>query len=75
MTGVAKYVGDLLKPLLTVLVTVIAGAFLLSVVWPAADIWIEGRVPAWARLDPAVELVRSWLGIHRPVEERPWWRF
>ena len=68
------YLADLLKPILTILVTVVAGAFILSVAWPAADQWIESVLPVWARLDPVIEQCRTWLGIHQP-EETPWWRF
>lgn len=68
------YLADLLKPILTILVTVVAGAFILSVAWPAADLWIESVLPVWARLDPVIEQCRAWLGIHQP-EEAPWWRF
>lgn len=69
-----KFIGDLLKPILTILVTVFAGAFILSVAWPAGDAYIQQYLPVWERLDPAIAQVREWLGIHQP-EEAPWWRF
>jgi len=69
-----KFIADLFKPILTILVSVLTGAFLLSVFWPAADQWITAHVPAWAHLSPAIEQVREWLGVHQP-EDKPWWRF
>ncbi|MCP2669547.1 hypothetical protein NHF40_01220 [Maricaulaceae bacterium EIL42A08] len=70
-----KFIADLFKPILTILVTVLVGAFILSVAWPAADIWIEGYLPVWGQLDPVIDQVRAWLQIHQPEEEPPWWRF
>lgn len=70
-----KFVADLFRPILTLVVTVLAGAFLVSVFWPAADIWITEMVPAWGHVSPAIEQCRAWLGIHQPVEDTPWWRF
>lgn len=75
MAGLVKYLGDILKPLLTILATVIAAAFLASVASPRADAFIEQRLPVWRQLDPAIETVRGWLGIHREDEDEPWWRF
>lgn len=75
MTKLVSYLGDLLKPVLTLLVTAVLSALILAIVWPAADVWIEGYMPAWAMLDPVIEAVRGWLGIHQPEQDRPWWRF
>ena len=68
-----SFIGDLLKPILTILVTVVLGAFILSVAWPAADEWITGYLPVWAQLDPVIDQVREWLQIHQPEEEESWW--
>ncbi|MFW6412549.1 MAG: hypothetical protein ACOC0V_00290 [Oceanicaulis sp.] len=70
-----KYLADLLRPILTVVVTVFAGGFLISVFWPEADAFIQNRLPVWERLDPVIEQARAWLGIHRPEEPEPWWKF
>ncbi len=70
-----QFLADLFKPILTLLVTVIGAAFLLSVAWPAADHFIESYLPVWTQLDPVIEQIRAWLGIHQPEEEPPWWRF
>ncbi len=75
MIKLVSYVGDLLKPVLTLLVTAVLSALILAIVWPAADVWIESYMPAWSMLDPVIETVRSWLGIHQPEEDTPWWRF
>ena len=69
------FVADLFRPLSTLLVTLLGGAFLASVAWPPADAFIEGHLPAWSHLDPAVDQIRAWLGIHQPAEPDPWWRF
>ncbi|MCC5981438.1 MAG: hypothetical protein JJU26_06930 [Oceanicaulis sp.] len=74
MGGLFKFIADVLRPIVTILVTVFVGAFVLSVFWPAADAWIISHVPAWERLAPAIAQVREWLGIHQP-EPDPWWRF
>ena len=71
-----KFVIDLFKPILTLLVSVISGAFILSVFWPAGDAMIENWVPAWAYLDPAISWVSDMLGLAQPVEAEPeprWW--
>ncbi|MFP4520079.1 MAG: hypothetical protein ACLFQ5_11565 [Oceanicaulis sp.] len=70
-----KFIADLFKPILTILVTVFAGALIVSIVWPAADEAIQSQVPAWERLDPVIEQARAWLGIHQPEDDAPWWRF
>ncbi len=70
-----KFLADLFRPLLTLLVTVVGAAFVLSVAWPPADNFIQGYLPAWGHLDPAIDQIRVWLGIHQPVEETPWWKF
>ncbi len=57
------YIADLLKPILTILVTGLALAFLASVFSPVADGFIEDWIPAWARLDGAIEQCRTWLGL------------
>lgn len=72
MGGLFKFFGDILKPILTLVVTVFLGAFLVSVFSPRADSWITSHVPAWERLDPAIEQVRDWLGMDEPD---PWWMF
>jgi len=68
-----KFIADVLKPILTILVTITALAFLASVFAPAVNVWIQEHLPVWAQLDGAVETVRQWLGIAR--EETPWWQF
>ena len=68
-----KYVMDLFKPILTLLVTAFSSAFIVSVLWPAGDAFIESWIPAWAFLDPAVTAAREWLGLTEP--EAPWWKF
>ncbi|MGP1275390.1 MAG: hypothetical protein ACQRW7_08235 [Caulobacterales bacterium] len=72
MGGLFKFLGDILKPVLTLLVTAFLLAFIASVFSPAADEWITGHVPAWERLDPAIAQVREWLGMEEPD---PWWMF
>lgn len=72
MGGLLKFLGDVFKPLLTISITVLGLAFAVSVASPPADTWIEARLPAWERLDPAKHQVRLWLGLE---EERPWWQF
>ena len=74
MTGLFKFIGDVLKPIITMLVTAFLAAFVVAVFSPRADAWIENTVPTWSRVDPAIETVRGWLGIHQE-EEDPWWRF
>ncbi len=75
-----KFVIDLFKPILTTLVTIFSGAFIVSVFWPAGDAAIESWVPAWAYLDGAIAIVAEWLGLIEPVaepveESAPWWQF
>ena len=70
-----KFIADLFRPILTILVTVFVGAFVVSVFWPSADMWITDMIPAWDRLSPAIDQCREWLGIHQPQEETPWWQF
>ncbi|MCC5994756.1 MAG: hypothetical protein JJU18_00095 [Oceanicaulis sp.] len=70
-----KFLSDLFRPILTIIVTVLVGAFVASVFWPAADIWITNQIPAWDHLSPAIEQCRAWLGIHQPQDETPWWQF
>ena len=78
-----KFLFDLFKPILTAAVTVVSGAFIVSVFWPAGDTLIESWVPAWANLDPAVAAAAEWLGLVEPpleapdeyAPETPWWRF
>ena len=73
-----KFVIDLFKPILTLLVSVVSGAFVLSVFWPAGDAMIEGWVPAWSYLDPAIAWASELLGMSQPVDAEPepaWWRF
>lgn len=74
MGALVRFFGDILKPLLTLLVTAVGLAFALSVVSPRIDAAIEERLPAWSRLDPAEARVREWLGLE---EEDPpaWWQF
>lgn len=66
-----KFVIDLFKPILTVLVTILSGAFIASVLWPAGDALIESWIPAWAHLDPAVAAASEWLGLAEPVAAEP----
>ncbi|MEP3072396.1 hypothetical protein [Maricaulis sp.] len=74
MGGLIRFLGDILKPLLTLLVTVVGLAFAVSVFSPAVDNAIETRLPVWTRLDPAQDRVRAWLGLE--VEDEPaWWQF
>lgn len=74
MGGLFKFVGDVLKPLLTLLVTVVGAAFVVSVLSIRADAAIEDRLPAWQRLDPAKNSVREWLGLAEE-DEPAWWQF
>ncbi len=69
------FIADLFRPLLTILVTVLGIAFIASVAWPPADDFIQQYLPVWGRLDPVIDQIRAWLGIHQPVEEPPWWKF
>ena len=69
------FIADLFRPLLTILVTVVGAAFIASVAWPPADDFIQQYLPVWGRLDPVIDQIRAWLGIHQPVEESPWWKF
>lgn len=69
-----KFIADLFRPLLTILVTVVGAAFIASVFWPPADDFIQQHLPVWGRLDPVIEQIRAWLGIHQP-EDEPWWKF
>nr|WP_271185361.1 hypothetical protein [Maricaulis virginensis]GLK50968.1 hypothetical protein GCM10017621_04760 [Maricaulis virginensis] len=74
MGGLIRFLGDILKPLLTLLVTVLGLAFAVSVFSPAVDNAIETHLPAWTRLDPAQDCVRAWLGLEE--EDAPaWWQF
>ena len=76
MTGLFKFIGDILKPILTILVTVFLAALIAAIVSPRADDFIQSRLPVWERLDPVIGQSRAWLGIHQPVEEEaPWWQF
>ncbi|WP_146190669.1 hypothetical protein [Marinicauda salina] len=75
MTGLFKFIGDVLKPIITMLVTVLLAAFVVAVFSPRADNWLENTVPAWRHADPAIETVRGWLGIHQEEEDPPWWQF
>lgn len=74
MGGLFKFIADVLRPIVTILVTVFFVAFFLSVFFPGIDEWIISHVPAWERLAPAIAQVREWLGIHQPDPD-PWWRF
>lgn len=74
MTGLFRFLGDILKPLLTLLVTVIGAGFVMSVLSIRADTAIEDRLPAWERLDPAKNAVRDWLGLAEE-DEAVWWQF
>jgi hypothetical protein len=69
------FLSDLFRPLLTLLVTMLGVAFILSVAWPAADATIQSYLPVWGKLDPVIDQIRAWLGIHQPEEPDPWWRF
>jgi len=69
-----QFIADIFKPIFTILVTVLASAFIVSIAWPAGDAFIQQHLPVWERLDPVIAQVREWLGIHQP-EETPWWRF
>lgn len=73
MGGLIRFIGDILKPLLTVLVTVVGAAFIVSVLSIRADTAIENRLPAWERLDPAKNAVRGWLGLE-DEDEPAWWQ-
>lgn len=74
MTGLFRFLGDILKPLLTLLVTVIGAGFVVSVLSIRTDAAIEERLPAWERLDPAKNAVRDWLGL-AGEDEPAWWQF
>ena len=73
------YVASLFKPLLTILVTVVGAVFITAVASPTADGFIEGHLPVWSQIDPVIDIVRDWLGIHQPEPpaepESPWWKF
>ncbi|MDF1768663.1 hypothetical protein [Maricaulis sp.] len=69
-----KFLADLFKPLLTILVTIVGLAFLASVLSPRADDVIESWVPLWATVEPAENMVRGWLGLHETAEPS-WWHF
>ncbi len=69
-----KFLSDLFKPLLTILITVIGLAFIASVVSPKADEMIEDWLPAWSMLEPAERQVRDWLGLS-PETDPAWWHF
>ncbi|WP_417489877.1 hypothetical protein [Maricaulis sp.] len=70
---VLNFIADIMKPALTIAVTVILILVAASVFSPEFNIWIQGHLPIWHRLDGMVEAIREWLGIAR--EERPWWQF
>ncbi len=73
-----KFVINLFKPILTLMVTLVSGEFIASVFWPAGDALIESWIPAWAYLDPAIAAVSEWLGLAEPdpaEPDAPWWRF
>lgn len=74
MGGFFRFLGDVLKPLLTLLVTAVGLAFVLSVISLRIDAAIEDRLPAWERLDPAKNAVRDWLGLAEE-DEPSWWQF
>jgi len=73
MGGLFRFIGDIVKPLLTLLVTALGLAFTLSVLSPRIDTAIEAQLPAWARLDPAQDRVRGWLGLE-DEDEPAWWQ-
>lgn len=61
--GLIRFVAALFRPILTLAVTVIVGAFVLAVFWSGFDLWLGERVPVWVQLAPAIDTVRGWLGI------------
>ncbi|BDW99110.1 hypothetical protein [Maricaulis maris] len=69
-----KFLADLFKPLLTLLVTIVGLGFVASVLSPQVDALIESWVPAWAAVDPAEQVVRGWLGLDEAAEPS-WWHF
>lgn len=68
-----KFLADVVKPVLTIIVTIVLLLILASVFSPDINIWIQNHLPVWERLEPMVETIREWLGIAR--EETPWWQF
>jgi hypothetical protein len=68
-----KFVADILKPVLTLAVTIILIMLVASVFSPDFNTWVQAHLPIWARLDTMIETLREWLGIAR--EETPWWQF
>lgn len=74
MGGLFKFIGDILKPFLTVFVTLFLIAVAASVFHEPTYQWITEHLPVWERVDPLIQWLRDQLGLTRP-EERPWWRF
>ena len=69
-----KFLGDVIKPILTLLFTVFGIAFIASILSPQAGALFEKWVPAWSIMDPALAVVRDWLGLG-PEAPRGWWHF
>lgn len=69
-----KYLVDLFKPLLTLLITLIGLAFIASVLSPRANALIEEWIPLWIVMEPAEQQVRDWLGLSTE-SEAGWWHF
>lgn len=67
-----KFILDVFKPLLTLLVTALGLAFIGSVLSPDVDQWLDHRIPAWQMLQPMEDWVREWLGLHDEPEPA-WW--
>ena len=68
-----QFLADIVKPVLTILVTVVLILILASVFSPEINTWFQDHLPVWERLEPMIETIRDWLGIAR--EETPWWQF
>ena len=74
MSGLFKFIGDVLKPIVTILVTLFVLATLLSIASPGIDGWIQSYIPAWGHMDSVIAQGREWLGIHQEADT-PWWQF
>jgi hypothetical protein len=49
-----KLLADVVKPVLTIIVTIILLLILASVFSPDINIWIQNHLPVWERLEPMV---------------------
>jgi|TARA_R110000868_G_scaffold10138_7_gene49547 hypothetical protein len=70
---VFSFLADIVKPALTIAVTIFLIVFVASVFSPDFDAWVQTHLPVWGRLDGIIQSIREWLGIAR--EDVPWWQF